>query len=62
MSKHISCATTVLMDAASAPAEIDRVLNGGDPDGDLGTTKLTMSSYVIPLAARLHRRPWPDWH
>lgn len=36
MSKHISCATTVLMDAASAPAEIDRVLNGSNPIGDLG--------------------------
>lgn len=54
MSKHITCATTVIHDPKNAATEIDRVLNGlylflTEYDRNLLTLEIAMLHYSQPV-------------
>jgi pyruvate decarboxylase len=51
MSKHITCATTVLHDAKTAASDIDKVLNGMQYSSKIGTHTNFDCSNVVILAA-----------
>ena len=57
MSKHITCATTVLHDAKTAASDIDKVLNGMQYSSEIGTHTKFDSSNVVILAARVTITP-----